>query len=355
MGSVIGFVDRVTNQEHILFRRKGVFLFSFPMFFIPLKEFNFFQEELSKIIGFGRVEEIFSNIGYLQGKFAMSYFEKTFNIRPSIKNFSFTAEQYQLLGLGKGEIITLEYDEITIKYNPFLEYRESFYDFYFSGMIEGTFSYYLKKELKVMDKKIFGSTNYFILKRTEVPKKKMLDTYISKNITIKEIPSEKNEFYEKNIHNSNFHIISKTGTFINNKNFTLNLMSMYISIYYFCIKENKKTKVIFEQLGKGCAREILNEFPNENANDKFNLMELFGFGTINIIEETNTSISLQFNADIFENISSNLFPKEYYIENNEFKFGFLEEIFKNITKATRIKREITSNNTSLQITLTKIQ
>lgn len=329
MVEVKGFVKRVENN-HIYFKKGGVFLFNFPMTFIQLNEYISFVNDLVSILGFEKTRQIFYSVGFIQGNFAIDYFKKKFNISPEEKDLSFTTEQYKFLGFGNVNLedISFKNKKVILRDESFSPYPGELYDFYLEGVSAGTFSGLFNEKMSAKCNKENNSLFICnIFKSDSIPNLEFYKNYFLKTITVKTLPIEKNLIYEFNsIIKKKEVYYDEEGLFFNSKKYIMNLMSVFVGIYYLCIEENMETRKNFMELGKKCAQNFLENLNFKNKLDILDLLGFSGFGTVKIISLKKIKAILLLEFSSFEFMSKNLFKEKYSYEYNDFKIGFLFKI-----------------------------
>lgn len=361
MKILVKFFARIIGLRHIKFKKSGIFLFEFPMFLVPLKFHKDLIEKISFSLGIDRTKDLFYQISLSQAKFAVEYFKKKFNIHPNSKDLSFYLEQVNSMGLGRVEFksISDNKENLVLNFFPLNRFKDSnLYDFYLEGIIlggcQGVFNCnFIIQNVKVIDNYL----EYNLVKSDEIYGK-LISNYNHNSISFIDRINIENSLFKKLKSDKNLFYLNNCGILFNSQNYFFALLSVYISIYYLAINEDKSLKKIFFEMFEKFGNEKYFEFKsilqNNNLVESFNLLSLFGFGEIRIILLKKNELKFEIFEDIFAKISKNLFPNQYNIENNDLKIGFINGIFKGLFEINKTKIITKKKLNKLIITITKL-
>lgn len=349
MKILIKFFARIIGLKHIKFTNKGIFLFDFPMFLFPIELHKELIKKLSINLGINKTKEIYYISSLSQGKFAVDYFKKKFNIHPNQKDLSFYLEQIDSMGLGlvRFKSILENKEKLILNFSPIINFEnKELYDFYLEGIVIGGFQGVFSLPFEITEIKKEGNNYKYTFRKIKQNLKQyhLLQNYNYKNISYVQKQTCENLLFKKLKSKKKLFYLENSKIFFNNQNYFFTLLSVYISIYYLSIIESSSSKNIFfdifEKFGKEKYLEFKSIFSKNNLEECFELLNLFGFGSIKIIFLKHNEMKFEIFEDIFSKISKNLFPNKYSIIHNDLKIGFINGIFKELFKVD--KTEIVS-------------
>lgn len=343
MKFLIKFINRIIGLKYIKFTSKNILLFEFPMFLIPVKTHHKIMSKLVDEIGFEKTREIYLTVGKIQGVFAVNYFKQKYNIHPTEKDLTFYLEQITSMGLGNVKFLKISpnKEHITLCSIPSISTENNFYDFYLEGIVlggcEGLFEINLKSNVIPKSKK------KFIYKFHKINIKKEINSnYKYKHLINSEKIIDKNLLFEKiKKTKKDIFYTNDTGTYFDNENYFFALLSVYISIYYYTIIENKKLSEIFFKEFSSLGEKMYENYEKYTDKNKkielFSIISILGFENIKPIIITKNNFIFEITESNFEKIAHNLFPNEYDILNNDIKIGLIYGIYTKITNNKNIK------------------
>lgn len=358
MKILASFITRILGFKFIKFYNENITLFNFPMFFLPIDIYKILIIEMTKVLGLEKTKEIFNTVAYTQSVFAVDLFKKKFNIKANEKDFSFFFEQMSSIGLGNPEVKSISKDNnnIKIKIKNSVVFENDIHDFYIEGLFLGAGYSILNKNYDIKISKIDSETISLDLKPTPQKKEYLssIENYNFKNLVLPKQNNKENTFMQKlKKINPKYLVIKKEGTYLHNNKYFFTLMSVFVSIYYLSIKENIKCRELFFNIGELFAKSSYNQFSKiintKNKQEFYNLISLFGFGIIEPIIIKKNYLKINIPESAFENTSKKLFPKQYSTSHNDFKIGFLKELFciSNEVNPKNVEINLRTNNKKL--------